>query len=323
MRKDISFVTEDGTELCGFLHVPDGAQIDALADSRRPGIVMAHGFSGVKEQIDHYAAYFAEGGFDVLVYDHRGFGTSSGTPRLEVDPAVQLADWRDAISRFLALRPLAPTGVGVWGSSFAGGLAMVLAATDPRVRCVVAQMPNVSGARNSVGLFDDVRLAELRRRFDADRTARLAGKEPELIQVFTTSDDELCALPPRVSPRYIESGYEWYPTWKNEVTLRSVEHMITFEPAGWVPHIGPKPLLMIVAAEDRCTFPEIQFDAFNTAREPKRLVVHQGGHFDTYTEHFEETSVPAREWFLQHLDAAAAARGAGRPGSHSGSSAST
>lgn len=306
MRKDISFATEDGTELHGFLHVPDSTQIDALADSRRPGIVMTHGFSGVKEQIDHYAAYFAEGGFDVLVYDHRGFGTSAGMPRLEIDPAVQLTDWRDAISHFLTLRPLAPAGVGVWGSSFAGGLAMVLAATDPRVQCVAAQIPNVSGARNSVRLFSHAQLAELRQRFDVDRTARLAGKEPQVIQVFTTSDDELCALPPRVSTRYIESGYELYPTWKNEVTLRSVEHMITFEPMGWIPHIGPKPLLMIVAANDRCTFPEVQLDAFNTAREPKRLVVHQGGHFDTYTEHFEETSGPAREWFTQYLDTAAA-----------------
>ena len=206
----------------------------------------------------------ASGGFDVLVYDHRGFGTSNGVPRLEVDPAIQQADWRDAISRFLAARPSAPAEVGVWGSSFAGGLAMVLAATDPRVRAGVAQIPNV----------------------------------------FTATDDRLCALPPRVSPSYIDSGFEYYPTWRNEVTLRSVEHMITFEPAGWVPLIGPTPLLMIIAANDRCTFPDVQLDVFAAAREPNRLVVHQGGHFDTYTAHFAETSEPARAWFAEHLRAA-------------------
>ena len=320
MRSDFSFATEDGTELRGYLHTPDDAG-DALTQSRRPGIVMGHGFSGVKEQIDHYAAYFAGGGFDVLVYDHRGFGTSDGSPRLEVDPAVQLADWRDAISRFLAARPAAPEEVGVWGSSFAGGLAMVLAATDPRVRAVVAQIPNVSGARNSVRLFSSPQLAELHARLAADRATRLVGKQPGLIDVFTT-DDQLCALPPRVSTRYIDSGFEYFPTWKNEVTLRSVEHMITFEPAGWVPHIGPKPLMMIVAANDRCTFPDVQLDVFNSAREPKRLIVHQGGHFDTYTTYFAETSEPARAWFAEHLRApqpgepASANAGGSRAGSH-------
>ena len=247
----------------------------------------------------------ASGGFDVLVYDHRGFGTSNGLPHLEVDPAIQQADWRDAISRFLAARPSAPAEVGVWGSSFAGGLAMVLAATDPRVRAVVAQIPNVSGARNSVRLFSSPQLAELRARLAADRAARLAGQQPGLIGVFTATDDRLCALPPRVSPSYIDSGFEYYPTWRNEVTLRSVQHMITFEPAGWVPLIGPTPLLlMIIAANDRCTFPDVQLDVFAAAREPKRLVVHQGGHFETYTAHFAETSEPARAWFAEHLRAA-------------------
>jgi uncharacterized protein len=86
----IEFRTGDGTLLRGTLHAAKGA--------RAPGVVMAHGFSGVKEQIDHYASLFAAAGFPVLLYDHRGFGTSEGAPRLEIDSTQQLADWRDAIS---------------------------------------------------------------------------------------------------------------------------------------------------------------------------------------------------------------------------------
>jgi len=80
-----------------------------------------------------------------------------------------------------------------------------------------------------------------------------------------------------------------------------VAHLAEFEPAGWAPHVAPKPLLMVVAARDTCTFPEIQLDVFETARGPKRLIVHPGGHFDTYVDHFEETSRPARDWFVEHL----------------------
>ena len=66
MRRNVEFPTEDRTSLRGTLYT--------TTQSSAPGIVMTHGFSGVKEQIEHYAVYFAEAGFSVLLYDHRGFG---------------------------------------------------------------------------------------------------------------------------------------------------------------------------------------------------------------------------------------------------------
>lgn len=74
------------------------------------------------------------------------------------------------------------------------------------------------------------------------------------------------------------------------VTIRSVEQMLTFEPAGWFAHIAPTPLLMIVERADTCTFPRSQLDAYRLLNGPKRLVVHDGGHFDTYTDHFDTTA---------------------------------
>jgi len=77
--------------------------------------------------------------------------------------------------------------------------------------------------------------------------------------------------------------------------------MLEFEPDGWLRHVAPTPLLMIVAAKDTCTFPEFQLEAFDRAREPKRLIMHPGGHFDTYTTYFQETSQAALDWFAEHL----------------------
>ncbi|MFI5801157.1 alpha/beta hydrolase [Streptomyces sp. NPDC051677] len=294
MRRDVEFTTEDGTLLRGYLHTK--------SEQPAPCIVMAHGFSGVKEQIDHYASFFAHAGFTALVYDHRGFGTSEGTPRLEVDPLRQIADWRDALTFAETLDEVdQEAGIGVWGSSFAGGLAMVLAADDRRVRCVVAQIPNVSGHRNSRQMFSPVQREELDKRLIMDRRARLAGKTPAMIPVFSTTQGELCALPPAVSQKFIESGSDTTPTWCNEVTLRSLGNMVEFEPAGWVQHVAPTPLLMIVGSTDTCTFPEIQLDVFEQARHPKKLVIHPGGHFQTYVQHFEETSQAALDWFVEHL----------------------
>jgi dienelactone hydrolase len=268
MRRKVRFATEDGTMLRGYLH--------SAGTEPRPGIVMCHGFGGVKPHIDHYAALFAEAGFAVLLYDHRGFGTSEGTPRQEVGPYRQLDDWRDAIT-FAESQPEfdAEHGFGAWGTSFAGGLAMITAANDPRIRCVVAQIPNVSGHRNAQMLYGGEQLREIRRRASLDRAARLAGAPPMMVPMF--SDDT------------------------NEVTVRSLEHLIEFEPAGWLPYVSPKPLLMIIAEDDRCTFTEVQRDVYQDAPGPKKLVSFPGGHFDAYTTFFTQTRPPARDWFVEHL----------------------
>jgi hypothetical protein len=47
---------------------------------------MVHGFSGVKELLDHQAALFSESGFSVPLYDHRSFGAYDGLPGNEVNP---------------------------------------------------------------------------------------------------------------------------------------------------------------------------------------------------------------------------------------------
>lgn len=262
---------------------------------------MAHGFSGVKEQVNHYAGCFADAGFTVLCFDHRGFGASEGTPRLEVDAERQLSDWRDVLTHAESLPEIdVENGLGLWGSSFAGGLAMVIAANDERVSCVVAQIPNVSGHRNSRALFATAQRRELRDRLRVDRLSRLAGEAPAMVPVFA-NPGALCALPVAMSPRDIENAMQAAPSWRNEVTLRSVEAMLDFEPAGWAPYVSPKPMMMIVAREDACTFADVQLQVFAEAREPKRLVMHPGGHFDTYTTHFEATSSAALSWFQEHL----------------------
>ncbi|MGW5268543.1 alpha/beta hydrolase [Rhodococcus sp. NPDC003994] len=294
MKRDIEFAVEDGTILRGVVHTPaDGPP--------RPAIVMAHGFSGIKEQLGHYAAAFAEAGFAVLLYDHRSFGASDGVPRYEVDPAAQIADWRDAITVALRLPEVdASRPVGVFGSSFAGGLAMVVAAVDSRVGPVVSQIPNVSGRANAPLLFGPERIETLRAMLVDDRGERLDGREAATVPVFSDDPTVTCALPSAVDMAWIDLT-EQKSSWRNVVTLRSVEHLLSFEPAAWLPSLRDNPFLMIIGETDDCTFPAPQRDAFELAPEPKKLVVHEGGHFDTYTTHFAVAGGAARDWFVEHL----------------------
>lgn len=296
MRQEVSFETDDRTTLRGLMFSPD-------APTSSPKIVvMAHGFSGVVGQIEHYAAYFAQHGLTALVFDHRGFGSSEGRLRGEVDPHQQLADWRDAIT-FAVTAGGKPsvTEVGIWGSSFAGGLALVLAATDPRVRCAVAQIPHVSGKRNAALIYSAEQRAMLDGLIAADRNRRQAGKQPARIPVITSDPQELCALPPAFPAELVAFAHAQAPAWENSVTLRSVEHFIQFEAAGWAPLIGSVPTMMIVGAEDRCTFPQLQREVYESITAEKQLVEHPGGHFDSYAEHFGVTASSSRDWLLKHL----------------------
>jgi fermentation-respiration switch protein FrsA (DUF1100 family) len=81
-----------------------------------------------------------------------------------------------------------------------------------------------------------------------------------------------------------------------------------YEPGAYIRHISPTPLLLVVALGDHLTVADEALAAYERALEPKKLVMLSGGHFDAYVNGFAESSVPQRDWFVQHLLAGSAAR---------------
>src|SRR5881409_2554365 len=176
MRRDIAFKTEDGVTLRGWLYLPDRTAGQAAT------VVMAHGFSAVKEMyLDKFAEVFAAGGLGALVFDNRNFGASGGEPRQEIDPWEQVRDYRDAITFVEGLPETDADRIGIWGSSYSGGHVLVVGAIDRRVRCVVSQVPLVSGHRNARRLIRADFIAVVQGQFDSDRRARYAGKPAAMI----------------------------------------------------------------------------------------------------------------------------------------------
>lgn len=296
MRRDIEFDAE-GVTLRGWLYLPDAAQGPV------PAIVMAHGFSALKEMyLDRYAEAFADAGLASLVFDNRCFGASDGTPRHEIDPWAQVRDYRHAITYVQTLPEVDRRRIGVWGSSYSGGHVLVLGAIDRRVRCVVSQVPLVSGYANFRALVRSDLIAGLRQQFDADRAARFQGKEPAMIPVVAEDPMAACALP-------TPDSYQWFtetartraPAWRNEVTLRSVEMFTEYEPGVYLPWVSPTPLLIVAAARDHLTPAEQAIAAYERALQPKKLVILDGAHFDAYVAGFETSGGAARDWLAEHL----------------------
>jgi uncharacterized protein len=296
MRQDIEFNAE-GVVLRGWLYLPE------KAPSKMAGIVMAHGFSAVKEMyLDRYAEVFNAAGLAVLAFDNRNFGASDGEPRFEIDPWQQVRDYRHAITWLGRQRGIDRERIGIWGSSYSGGHALVLGAIDRRIKCVVSQVPLVSGSRNLARLVRADMAVPLRAQFDADRETRFAGGTPAMVPVVTSEANGIAALPTADSCEWFtQTAQTRAPAWRNQVTLRTVEMLGEYEPASYIERVSPTPLLMVIAAGDHLAVADEAFAAYNRALEPKRLVILSGGHFDAYVGAFVQSSSAARDWFIEHL----------------------
>ena len=119
---------------------------------------------------------FAAAGLGAMVFDNRNFGASDGEPRQEIDPWQQIRDYRDAITFARTLPTVDGDRIGIWGSSYSGGHVLVVGAIDRRVKCVVAQVPLISGHRNARRLIRADIIAPVQGMLEADRAKRYARR---------------------------------------------------------------------------------------------------------------------------------------------------
>jgi uncharacterized protein len=292
---DVEFEVEGNVTLRGWLFVPD-------LPGPRPAITMAHGYAGIREHgLDRFARVFAEAGFVVLVHDHRGFGASDGQPRFDVDPWQQIADWRYAIS-YLESHPAVDAGrIGLWGTSYAGGHALVLGATDRRLKAVVAQVPTISGYQQGLRRVAPDQVADLEAGFIDEDRRQFAGKAPATSLIVSADPATPAAYHSPDAVAFYTQPVPEGVHWENQVTVRSGRAARMYEPGQWVSRVSPTPLLMIVGLNDVITITDLGLAAYEQALQPKKLVTIAGGHFDAYQSRFAQSSAAARDWFVEHL----------------------
>jgi fermentation-respiration switch protein FrsA (DUF1100 family) len=301
VRQDVEFAGFGGTTLRGWLYVPETVL-------PAPAVVMAHGFSAVKEMaLDRFAEVFCEAGLTVLVYDHRNLGASDGEPRQEINPWAQARDYRYAIG-WLAARAEADAGrIGIWGSSFSGGEVIVVGACDKRVRAVVANVPFAAlpgvDYRDTAPHFETLRAAFLDESGAGPADAGPPASEP--LAVVNEAGSELPVFLPQPESEkwFLEQGRLPGSTWHNEVTLRNAFGTEpAFDPGVCIERVSPRPLLAVVATRDNLAETALTLAAFERAREPRQLEMIGGDHFDAYRgEGFLRASCVARDFLLEQL----------------------
>ena len=294
MIRNIDFRTDDGKTLRGWLKTP-------ATGGPHPLVVMTHGAGGHKEWfLPALSDVLLGAGIASLAYDHRNFGESDGEPRFEIDPPIHIRDYRSAITFACTLPEVDKDRIGIFGTSLSGGQVLVVGAVDRRVKCVVAQVPSVSGAAGTVRRYQPEELVANRKRWEEDRMNRFLGKPPATVP--HSVDDPNDAIAGRSSNRVKFFKFltdEDRVHWKNTLTLRSLEAMAEFEPGVYARLISPTPLLMIVSQAEA----QIMLPTYESALEPKKLVITRGDHYDPYMDEFETATTATREWFSQWLAA--------------------
>jgi pimeloyl-ACP methyl ester carboxylesterase len=297
-RKDVTFSSE-GAELSGWLYTPE-------AEPPWPLVVMSHGFSATRHMTaDKYADVLCAAGLAVLLYDHRGFGSSGGEPRNQLNNWSQARGYRDAISYGATLEGIDSERIAVWGDSLSGGVALAVAGIDSRVAALVIQVPAIG---SQLPPSDDGGAL-----YSAFKETILAGwrePSPEELEgpMPVVSDDQVrrpSALQPLTAYRwFIEYGGRLGSEWVNDVTRVRPKTPAPWHPGLCASHVSC-PALFIVSPQDEMpgSVPAVARDAFEKIPAPKEWLEIDGGHFGLLyfpSPEFNQASSAQARFLVKH-----------------------
>ena len=297
-------IWSDGTRMAGDLYLPKNRK----EGEKLPAIVFCAGTGGTKGGTGgRLGPIFAEKGYVALAFDYRGWGESESqlmavepqskpdekgeltlkvkALRWQMNYTDQTEDIRAAIS-FLAGEPTVdPQRIGIMGSSYGGGLVTYMAGNDPRVKCVVAQVPGLGGANRDRALAAAFRL----------HTQQARGE---------------------VEPVPLETGKMTGKMEKYSNMRTNAAKSIGFSALEAATKINV-PALFVVAENEELSNNDIVAEAQKqiAARGvPSKYHVVKGiTHYGIYREGFQEATALEIAWFEEHLKGAAAKPAASTP----------
>ena len=295
MKRAVEFYSE-GFKLSGDIYVPN----DLPTGERRSGILLCHGYTGVKDlYLPDNARVLNEAGYVVMTFDYKGWGESEGKSPNRLAPHSRVADVQAAMT-FLGLQAeVNEDNIGIYGTSYGGATVSWVGAIDQRAKCIVSVVGIGHGARwmSRVRRMDEwFDLLDLSK---ADREQRALTGKSEMVE----RADIL--LPDRQSAELAAAARKDNPAAVGTIPVEYVDDTIGFNPEWIVNQISPRPILFITSLDDRLVPPEESEKLYEHAGEPKKLVVLKGvGHYEVYAEPaFSEVMKETLDWYQTYLPA--------------------
>ena len=293
MEKSVRFYSES-VPIAGVLFTPDTLP----KGEKRPGVVLCHGFTAVKEVLlPEIARRLAQSGYVALTFDYRFLGESGGGPRRQIIPMLQIEDIRNAVT-FMQHQPeVYPDRIGLLGVSLGGANVSYAAGVEDRVKATVS----VCGIGDCGRWIRDAchfwEWRALQQRLADDRRERVLHGRLQYVQAKDIVPE------PESTTKLFDQILHQYPQWSREITLASGEALIAYKPESVVQYISPRAILWLHGeADDRVSMEE-SVAMYEKAGNPKKLVTLPGlGHSDIISGPGLEQSFPhINSWFAEHL----------------------
>jgi alpha-beta hydrolase superfamily lysophospholipase len=279
--EDVYFYSGPGLKLAGRVYHPDEKVRNGA------GVVFCYGFGGLKEGTPvGLSTILAQAGYTVLAFDYRGFGTSEGKRAL-LNPADQVEDAVHALEKLASLPSVDPDQIGIYGTSFGGGVAAIAAYRSGRAKALAMSVPVVSG---SDWLKNVGRWWEFGQLMDRARTAitnKVVTGEIELGERL-----DIMLPDPQSLVRYAD---------KVPLAIETAYHVYHHEPID-IAHRLTMPVLLFGAKDDTLVPYEQTERFFEAVTAPKRLNPFEvGNHWVVYDEGLEATASATIDWFDIHV----------------------
>lgn len=278
-------IWSDGTRISGDLYYPKGLK----STDKLPAIILCHGWGGLRSYLnENYSPEFAKAGYVVLTFDYRGWGDSDSRLVIKgkmsrpnnkgeitvqakairelVDPFDQAEDIISCIDYITGEPGVDAERIGLWGTSYGGGHVVYVAAHDKRIKCIVSQVPSMTGKW-------------VHQYYDPDRRAiqRARGS----IDPVPQGENKIGRL--RGTP-YLSRIAKYHP----------VEFSRNLK----------VPILIIVAEKEELMDNKLHGErVYNLVKNnvPARYEVFPGTHFEIYGRGRKQSIDMAVEWFNRHL----------------------
>ena len=295
MREETIAYYSHGERVVGTLHLPES---DGMSPG--PAVIQGPGWMGLRSARLYrpYHQAFVKAGMAVLIIDYRGCGDSEGDS-LKFSPRRQLEDLVNGVTYLTTRTEVDSDRIGVFGSGgTGGGNAVCLAAADPRVRCVVSQVPVADGRDWLRRMRRGYEWQEFLERLEADRARRVTTDSGELVHPRQI----MIPTPERAATNIKKDVDSRVPT---VLPLAVAEEIIAYRPVERVERIAPRPLLIVAAENDSVTPTDHAQALYDRAGSPKKLIVQRHTtHYAAYRQ-YGKTIIPQMvEWFRTGLGVA-------------------
>ncbi len=251
-KNDIKIETRDGLLLSANLLTPKSIKPNEVY----PTIIFGNSWLLDEHEYLRQATRLAKEGYQVLSYSLRGWGCSEG--EIDIIGPKDVADFKLVVDWLRDHTPVDMNNLGLSGISYGGGLSLMMAAKEPRLKTVVAMSAWGS-------LLDALYAKETPRKFWGDFliiSGKYLGNAPEYIK-------------------------EYFDTLGEKFIPKDIEHILKWaserSPIEFISEVNKRrtPIMIANNFGDNLFTPNNVLNYFKKLKGPKKLILAQGTHATT------------------------------------------